>query len=208
MLVAVLGVGAYLLTRDGAVGLPILGDDGPATPDLAFAKVKVTADPTTDTQGKDIDVTAVGDQVTDLVTSFYQGVWIDPDVWDGGDYADVFDEVMTGNAPAEAEANLEALTLGEAAGDTYEFVDPEKSSLTIFVLTDGRDEPVQVIAQVEFAALAEHTDGTFTDIEQSASYFLALDDDDWRIISFDATRRETEGEAPASPSASATTEAS
>ena len=65
-----------------------------------------------------------------------------------------------------------------------------------------------MIAQVEFAALAEHTDGTFTDIEQTASYFLALDDDDWRIISFDATRRETEGEAPASPSAGATTEAS
>ena len=109
---------------------------------------------------------------------------------------------MTGNAPAEAEANLDALTLGEAAGDTYEFVEPEKSSLTIFVLTDGKDEPVQVIAQVEFAALGRSTrDGTFTDIEQTASYFLALDDDDWRIISFDAIRRETAGEAPASPSA-------
>ena len=205
--VVVIAVGAFLLTRGDGIDILPFTEDGPETPDLAFAKVKVTADPTTDTAAKDIDVTGVGDQVEDLVTGFYQQVWIDPDVWEGGDYADAFDEVMTGNAPAEAEANLESLTLGEAAGDTYEFITPEKSLLTIFVLTDDKDKPVQVIAQVDFTALAEHTDGTYTDIEQTASYFLSAEDDDWRIISFDASRREVEGEPPASPSASATTEA-
>lgn len=207
--VVVIAVAAFLLTRgDGGGIIPNPFDGDPDTPQLEFAKVKVAVDPTNDTAAKDIDVTDVGDAVEELMTSFYQQVWIDPDVWEGGDYSGVFDDVMTGNAPAEAEANLDALTLGEAAGDTYEFIEPEKSTLTILVLTDDKDHPVQVIAQVEFTASAKHDDGTYTDIEQTASYFLAPDDEDWRIISFDAVRREVAGEAPASPSASATTEAS
>ena len=206
--VVVIAVAAFLLTRDGGIDLPVIGGNDPDTPQLEFARVKVTVDPTNDTAAKDIDVTGVGESVEELVTSFYQQVWIDPDVWEGGDYSGVFDDVMTGNAPAEAEADLDALTLGEAAGDTYESIEPEKSILTILVLTDDEDDPVQVIAQVEFTASAKHDDGTYTDIEQTASYFLAPDDEDWRIISFDALRREVAGEAPASPSASATTEAS
>jgi hypothetical protein len=196
--VVVIGVAVYALSSGGGGPLTDIIDPGPETPTLAFGAVSVAAEPTTATRSSEIDVDGVGREVEEVITGFYQAVWIDPDVWGGGGYADAFDEYMAGDAPAAAGKKLESLTLGADAGATYEFVTPERNRLSIRVLTDGKDHPAQVIAQVIFRASAEHTDGTFSDITQTASYFLADLDGDWRIISFDATRIEEEGKAPAS----------
>lgn len=201
--VIVVGLGAYLLTRDGGGIIDDIIPGGPETPTLAFDKVKIVAVPTTGTKATDIDVAGDGEAVQALVTDFYQQAWIDPDVWEGGDYAGVFDEVMTGDAIEAAQTELEALTLGPDAGATYALIAPTRSTITIEALTDAKDHAAQMMAQVVFTASAEHTDGTYTDIEQTATYFIANVDGDWRIISFDAKRAEEAGEAPASDTPSA-----
>lgn len=204
----VLAVGVYALTRgDGGIipDIPII-DSGPDTPTLAFDRVAVKVEPTTDTEAKKIDVGGPAERTEALLTDFYQQVWIDPDVWEDGDYAGVFDEVMSGDVIEAAQKELEALTLGPDAGATYAFVEPKRSTMTISVLTDADDRPAQIMVAVTFTASAEHEDGSFTDIAQEATYFVADLDGDWRIISFDASRREVAGEAPAS--ATPTAEAS
>jgi hypothetical protein len=204
--VLVVGVAAFLLTRGGG-SIPILGGSSdPEIPTFAFEKARFVAESTTDTSSKQLHVDPTGREVQDLVTAFYQSVWIDPDVWKDADYTDAFEDTMTEGAAAEAQKDLEALTLGPAAGDTYAFVTPERSTILVTVLTGPDDQPVQALAQVIFRASAEHTDGTFTDVTQEASYFVQNIDGDWRIISFRAVRDEEEGKAPAS--ASPSTEAS
>jgi hypothetical protein len=201
--VLVVGLVAFLLTRGGG-SLPIIGSSEPDTPELTFAKVRVIGEPTTD-EGE-VHTGPVGNDVEGLVTALYQSVWIDPDVWEDADYTDAFEDALTEDAAAEAAKELESLTLGPAAGDTYAFVTPERSTVVIRVLGGPDDQPVHALAQVVFRASAEHTDGTFTDITQEASYFLQQVDDGWRIISFRADRDEEAGKAPAS--ASPSTEAS
>jgi hypothetical protein len=206
--VLVVGAAAFLLTREGGITIPGVTSSGPDTPTLAFDRVKVIAESTTDTSSKQIHADPVGHQVQELVTALYQSVWIDPDVWEDGDYTDAFEDAMTESAASEASTAkaIESLTLGAAAGDTYVFVTPERSTLVVRVLGGPDDAPVQALAQVVFRASAEHTDGTFTDITQTASYFVQQLDGEWRIISFRADRDEDEAKTPVS--ATPTTEAS
>ena len=201
--VLVVGLALFLLTRggDGGLDIPFVPDE-PDTPTLAFANARFIAESTTDTSSRSIDVDAVGQDVQDLVTGLYQSVWIDPDVWKDGDYTEAFEDTMAEDVAAEAAKDLEALTLGPDAGDTYAFVTPERSTIVVQVLTGPDDESVQALARVTFRASAEHTDGTFTDITQEASYFVQHIDGDWRIISFRADRDEEEATAPTSASPS------
>ena len=203
-IIAVAAVGAltFALTRGESI-IPSFLDPGPETPEFAFETVKWKVEATTKALPKDLQ-DAVEPAVTEaqaLLTAYLQGAFVDPDTW--GDYEGVFADAMTEDAAADAAKQVDVLTLGATANDSYEFVAPGPSTLRITVLTDGEDAAAQMAAKVRFVASAELTDGTFTDVTSSGTYLLRLVEGDWRIFSFDVARKETVAEAVASATPSA-----
>jgi hypothetical protein len=207
----VIGVLALLLTNGKEVIQTITGTKR-ETPQLVFALSKVSATTTTDTKpGKVIDdATRVAADVQSTLTTFFQGAFVDPDVWDGDNYEDLFKEVMDEGAAATALNDIDTLTLGSGAGDIYDFVDPGRNKLVVKVLTDTKDQPSEAIATVMFRAGTEKDDGTFSSIEVTGTFFLRHLDGEWRIFSYDVDKTERAAKrAPGStPSTSATSEAS
>lgn len=202
---------AFVLSRDGnGINIPIIGDgDDRETPQLAFESKVVPSSTTATKQGELVDVVApVGDSVDATMTTLFQGAFVDPDVWDGDDYEDLFAEVMDEGTAAQALTDVDTVTLGTGAGDVYAFVEPDRSKLSIEVITDGQDQPAQAIATVSFAALAELDDETFTAITVTGTYFLRDDGGTWRIFAYDVTRDEEAAKPPKSPSPSGASGAS
>jgi hypothetical protein len=201
--VVVIGALVYLLSGgESPVDIPIIGNDDPETPMLVFETKTVPAATSDTAQSKLQDTVApVGEAVDATMTTLFQGAFVDPEVWDGGDYEDLFAETMDEALLAGALEDVDTLTLGADAGDTYDFVTPEKSKLTVKVVTDPKDQPVQAIALVTFTALAELDDDTYTEITLTGTYFLR-DQDGWRIFAYDATKDEEAAKAPKSPTPS------
>jgi hypothetical protein len=201
---------AFALTRGGGGILPILGGgDDRETPQLAFTP-RVVAATTTDTKPKKVAdaIAPVGEDVTATITTLFQGAYIDPEVWDGDDYEDLFNDVMDEGSAEQALGDVDTLTLGTGAGEVYAFVEPGPNKLTVEVLTDGRDQPTQAIAKVTFHATAEHDDGTFTEITTTGSFFLRHEDGSWRIFAYDVDKQEKNRRPPSSATPTPSTEAS
>lgn len=207
VVLALVGGGALLASRDGGGGIipNIIGPDEPK-PEFNFTVSKVFPKTTTATKPKELAarIEPIGEQVAAALDSLYLATFIDPGVWEDGDYADAFGDVMEEAAVADAEAGVDALTLGTDAGATYESVEPLKSTLAISVLTGTEDQPLQAIGRVWFIGLAEHDDGSFTKVISTGTYLFHKVDGEWKILSFDVDRDEKKAKAPASPSASAT----
>lgn len=194
------GGGAYLATQGGGIDIPGLGPADPPTPKFNFELINVSVKTTTASGPKTVEDLAapVADQVVDALDVLYSGAYVDPDVWERDDYQDLFDSVMDEGASAQAMNDLASLTLGEGAGDVYDFVEPAMGRVKVVVLTGTDDKPAQAIASIAFSALAEHDDGTFTKIASGGTYFFKNIDGDWRIFSFDVSRNEKTAEAPQS----------
>ena len=193
--VVVVGVAAWILLNGG--GVPLLPDGGPSGPtafNFELARgVKVSA--TSDTRpGQLADVAQdAGDGVKATMDELYFRAFVDQDSW--GDYADAF-ALFDAQAAAQAEADTEVLTLGPSAGDEFEVVNPATSTISISVLTNGKDAPVTAVAEVEFLADATRTDGGTTEISSTGSFYLRHVDGTWRIFAYDVDRDDTTAAAP------------
>jgi hypothetical protein len=206
--VVLIGGGVFLATRDGDGGildsLPIIGaDSGPPTPKFAFDIAKVKVNTTTETRSKKVLPAAkeVADRVRTSLDVLYFDGFVDPDHWDGADYDDVWD-VFEDGAKDQAKSDVQTLTLGEEAGDVYDFVQPDKGLVTVNVLTGSNDEPTQALAKAFFAATATHDDGSYTKITSRGTFFLRQVDGGWRIFSYEVDRKEKATRAPKSSSSS------
>jgi hypothetical protein len=201
----------------GLILLAVLGGKGPLTgiinsqstpppPPMKFKVTKIEPVTTTKTKAKSVlkDVKPVAQHVVKSMDTLYYGTFINPDSW--GDYGKVFDDVMDGGAQDQANNQVDGITLGKNAGDTYESVTPGYSRLTIKVLTDSKNKPVEAIAVTSFQGLAKHKDGTYSKVMSTGSYFFKHEDSGWKIFAFQVDRDEKKAKAPASatPSAGAT----
>jgi hypothetical protein len=203
LLLAVVGVLAFLLTRDGN-GFGIFSSGG--TLPVHFDVTKVSVETTTTTKTKAVKDAANGaaDQVKTQLEALYFNAYVDPDTWgDPGELEDLFTE----DALARVKDDVATLTIGEHANDEYDFVTPTKGKLKVRVLTDADDQPTQAIATVAFIGRAEHDDSTFTRISSEGSYFFKRIDGDWKIFAFRVAKNEKVTEAP-EPSASGSSSAS
>jgi len=203
----VIGGGVYLATSggdDGGIIGGILGDgDTRPVPEVTLALTDTGYDATSlEAQA------ATQESTTEQVSGVVQGVleamlrtaYVDPDTWDdpgavAGDFS--------GEASDRVEDDVAVLTLGEDAGDTYDYVDPGKGTLSVQVLTGAKGEALRAYASVTFPGLAEHDDGTYTKLVIDGSYFLVHEDGTWKIVSYRVDRQEKPAKAPASPAASA-----
>jgi hypothetical protein len=190
---AIVGAGAFLLTRSADGVLPWTNDEKP--PPVTFDLQKVTVETTTPTKGKELTDVAQGaaDLIKDQLGSLYYNAFVDPDTW--GDPGEL-DKLFTEDALGNVEQQVDTMTLGKGASDTYDYVHLGKAKLKIEVLTDAQDEPSQAIATVVFVASAEHDDGTFTRIDSQGSYFFKRIEGEWQIYAFDVTKKEKKTEAP------------
>jgi hypothetical protein len=196
--VVAVGVVAWILLS-GEVPLISEGPSGPTS--FAFEMAgDVHVSPTSDTPPAQLGDVAgeAGDGVKETMDELYFRAFVDQDSW--GDYAEAF-ALFDGPAAARAEADTEVLTLGPAAGDGFEVVNPTSGTLTISVLTNGKDAPVTAVAEVEFLAEATRTDGGITEISSAGSFYLRQVDGTWRIFAYDVDRDDTAA-AAASPTGS------
>jgi len=178
------------------IDLPGLGNDEPETPEFAFEVRKVVPETTSATKAKELIDPArkVADQVKAVLDTLYVQGFVEPDAW--GDFGAI-EQTFDDDARAQAETDLDALTLGAAGAETYSFLQPERGVLVVDVLTDEGDAPVQALAFASFTGLAEGPDGAFTQIQSKASFFLHKVDGEWRIYSYRVDRKDRPAEAPA-----------
>jgi hypothetical protein len=204
---AVVVVGVLILLAVMGGGGPlgnIIGSSEPPVPPFHFKLTRVIPMTTTKTKAKKVlgDVNPVAGEVKDAMDTLYMGTFVNPDSWDGDHYDKVFDDVMDGGATDQANDQIDGLTLGTAAGATYESVDPGYSKLVVRVLTDTNDAPVEAIAVASFQGLAAHDDGTYSKVFNNGTYFFKHEDGGWKIFAFKAARNEKKAKAPKSTTAS------
>lgn len=198
----VLGVGIFLLLRGGDV--PILGGDDDTVPEFDFTIRKATGVPTVleaDTAALTSAAEAVGEEITPTIDDLFTNAFLDPSNWRDGDYEEVF-AAFAPDAAASGQQQLETLTLGANAGETFERVEPERSTLAVDVLFDTESNPRTVVATVVFRATAERKDGTYLAIVSHAQFFLE-DEGGWTITAFDVTRDDHETQPPATATSTA-----
>jgi hypothetical protein len=203
---ALIGGGVFVATRDSDGNLiqGIIGGGGDRpVPEVTLALTDTSYDPTSaeaDTAKQESTTEQVSGAVKGTLETMLRTAYIDPDTWDDpGAVADTF----TGDASDRVETDVAVLTLGEDAGDTYEYVEPGKGKLAVDVLTGSQGQALRAFASVTFPGLAEHDDGSYTKLVITGSYFLVHEDGEWRIVQYRVNRDERAAKPPASPSASA-----
>lgn len=183
MLVAIV-VGVVLLSGGD---VPLI-DSGPTGPgEFAFELGNVVPTPLSDTPGASLQGTAraAGNDVKATMDELYLRAFVDTDQWGG--YEGAF--AMFDDAAAErAQADAAVLTLGLDANDLYDAMDSASGQLQISVLMDQKDQPVKAIADVEFVANAERTDGGTTEIQSTGSFFLRMVNGEWRVFAYRVDR--------------------
>jgi len=184
--VALLVIGGILLLGGDVPGL----DGGPEGPgDFSFDLDNVKASPISDTPPSELQETAreAGTGIKETMDELYFRAFVDTSSW--GDYEAAF-ELFDGRAATRAASDAEVLTLGQTANDVFASLNPTTKTLTISVLTDRKDDPVTAIAEVEFLATAERSDGASTQIVSVGSFFLHEVDGTWRIFAYRVDRED------------------
>jgi hypothetical protein len=142
---------------------------------------------------------AITKPVEGVVTQYLQAGYVDPDTW--GD-AGAIDDLFTGTAKDQVDPNVDTLTLGPNASDTYESFDPSTGNhLKVVALTDGNANAIRAMATFDFTGKANQSDGGLAKVTVTGTLFLVPDGNDWKIEAFDV-RREIQ---PVKPKSSATT---
>jgi hypothetical protein len=208
VLVVVGGIG-FVLTRGSSDGgiLPFGKSVAPAVP-VHFKVTKVQAErgaQGVDQQKMQASLKTAGKDVTATLDTLFTTGYSDPSNW--GDPGNIEDLFVPG-ASQNVQNDVNTLTIGENAGDTYESLQPVTSTVLVRALIDAKGSAIRAYADATFVGLAKHTDGTYTKITVQGSFFLIPGGDGWKIEAYRATRSEKPAKAPASPSASASTGAS
>ena len=209
VLVVVGGVG-FVLTRGSGGGVlsGIVGKSvAPAVP-VHFKATKVEAE--RGAQGVDQkkmqgSLKTAGKGVTTTLDTLFTTGYSDPSNW--GDPGNIQDLFVSG-AAQNVQNDVNTLTIGENAGDTYESLQPVTSTVLVRALIDAKGGAIRAYADATFVGLAKHTDGTYTKITVQGSFFLIPGGDGWKIEAYRANRSEKPAKAPASPTATASTGAS
>lgn len=204
VLVVVGGVG-FLLTRGssgGGIGQIFGHSAAPATP-VHFTVDKVGAEKVAeevDRSAMQSSLKETGTGVGTVLDQLFSTGYADPSKWgDAGEIKDLF----VPDAAQTVEDNVNTLTIGEHADDTYESLQPLDAKVRVRALIDAHGKSIRAYADAKFAGLARHKDGTYSKITVSGSFFLVPAGDGWKIEAFRVNRLERPAKAPASPSSSA-----
>jgi hypothetical protein len=153
----------------------------------------VATQPQGDIQAQKDTAKATADAVKKQLDTLFEKAYVDPGSWgDTGEIGDLF----TDGAKGQLKDDIATITLGENAGDTYDSVDPGKSSAKVRTLTDKSGNALRAAADISFTGLAKHKDGTYTTITVTGTFFFVKDGDTWRIEGYSLDRKEKPAKAP------------
>jgi hypothetical protein len=130
-----------------------------------------------------------------IVHDFYVRAYLDPTQWTGGAYANTFDAFSAG-AKAQAMKQLDVMTAGTAASDTFSSIKEKEAHLKEKVLMDPAGQPNSVVAVVTFEATAALKDGTSGTLTSQGQYILEKVGSGWQITAFSVTRTGQKSKAP------------
>jgi hypothetical protein len=186
-------VAGVVLLGGGEVPLIDSGPTGPG--EFAFQLGDVVPASTSDTPSASLRDAAreAGDDVKATMDELYLRAFVDTDQW--GDYEGAF-AMFDDSAGQRAQADAAVLTLGRDANDVYDAIGPASGDLQLSILMDGKDRPVTAIAQVDFVADAERSDGGTTEIQSTGSFFLRKIDGEWRVFAYRVDRGDQASGAP------------
>jgi hypothetical protein len=187
-------VAIFLLTRgNGIIGTanePPVGNVNFHLKGTEF----VATQPQGDIQAQKDTAKATADAVKKQLDTLFETAYVDPSSWgDTGEIGDLF----TDGAKGQLKDDIATVTLGDNAGDTYDSVDPGKSSAKVRTLTDKSGNALRAAADISFTGLAKHKDGTYTAITVTGTFFFVKDGDTWRIEGYSLDRKEKAAKAPA-----------
>lgn len=214
MVVALAVVAVFSLSGSDAGSLgDLVGDDTPETPEFTFEASKPKAVETSAKANHQAAVTAAqapATAVTQQLDDLYTAAFLDPGNWMDGEYDDVL-EFFSEDSRDAAEAQLDVLTAGPAAGDAFESIKPMPSTLKVHVLLDPSRVPHSVEGSARFVARGTGADGQVEMISKGQFVFEKVDGE-WLVVSFSVQRSDEEREpkpsASGSPGASASAEPS
>ena len=187
-------VAIFLLTRGGGV-LSLTNNEPPVGAvnfhlrGTEFVATQLSGDK----QAQKDTAKATADAVKKQLDTLFETAYVDPSSWgDTGEIGDLF----TDGAKGQLKDDIATITLGDNAGDTYESVDPGKSSAKVRTLTDKSGNALRAAADISFTGLAKHKDGTYTEITVTGTFFFVKDGDTWRIEGYSLDRKEKAAKAP------------
>jgi len=212
---AILGVGAavvvvailFFVFGRGGNGIPGIGHSQQPTPDLVFHQTGANYE-STQIDGNKAAQLATAKQVAtsmkDQLDQLFKTSYLDADTW--GDTGEI-EKYFTDDAKGHLPTDVGVLTLGDNASDTYTYVQPQKSTVSAKVLTDGHGNALRGVSSIDFVAVATHKDGTYSKITVTGGLFFVKDGNTWRIEGYRLDRTEKPTTAP-STTPSPTSEAS
>jgi hypothetical protein len=189
-----------------------VGGGGEPIPAFDFKAAKVTPIGT----AEDADLSALQPKAeaaaratVPVLDDVFSGAFLDPNNWKDGSYDSAFEHFSDAASASASGPGLPTITLGAAAGDTYDTVSPSKGSINFDVLFDRDGNAFSVAAHVKFYALAQRKDDTYVAIVSHGVMFLRNTGGSWQVVGFEMKRNDHETEAPAAstsagPSASST----
>jgi hypothetical protein len=186
-------VAIFLLTRgNGIIGTgnePPVGNVNFHLKGTEFVATQLSGD----IQAQKDTAKATADAVKKQLDTLFETAYVDPGSWgDTGEIGDLF----TDGAKGQLKDDIATITLGDNAGDTYDSVDPGKSSAKVRTLTDKTGNALRAAADISFTGLAKHKDGTYTAITVTGTFFFVKDGDTWRIEGYSLDRKEKAAKAP------------
>jgi len=186
-------VAIFLLTRgNGIIGTgnePPVGNVNFHLKGTEFVATQLSGD----IQAQKDTAKATADAVKQQLDTLFETAYVDPSSWgDTGEIGDLF----TDGAKGQLKDDIATITLGDNAGDTYGSVVPGKSSAKVRTLTDKSGNALRAAADISFTGLAKHTDGTYTAITVTGTFFFVKDGDTWRIEAYSLDRKEKPAKAP------------
>jgi hypothetical protein len=206
----ILGAGAAVVLLVGLIAILTRGGNGiipgfntaPPPPGFNFNLTNASFEATVAGGNKQAQATTakqVGATIRNSLDEVFTTAYLDQSSW--GDTGSIEDS-FTDDAKGHLKDDIDVLTLGTDAGDTYTFVQPEKSQLKAIVLTAKDGTALRAVGSVHFVAVATHKDGTYSKITVTGAYFFVKGNDGWKIEGYRLNKAEKPTKAPASASPS------
>jgi hypothetical protein len=129
-----------------------------------------------------------------LIHDFYVNAYLNTGEWTDGAYTGVFAGFSPG-AKAQAVKQLDVLTAGTAASDTFNGVTENNAHLKEKVLMDLNGQPYSVVAVVTFSAVADLKNGTSQTLISQGQYILEKVGSGWQVTSYSVTRSDQKATA-------------
>jgi len=190
--------GLFVLLNRGGNGITGIFSTAPPPPGFNFNLTNSSYEATVaggNKQAQSATAKQVGATLRNSLDAVFTTAYLDQSAW--GDTGNIEDS-FTDDAKGHLKGDVDVLTLGSNAGDTYTFVKPEKSQLKATVLTAKDGTALRAVASVHFVAIATHHDGTYSKITVTGAYFFVKGNDGWKIEGYRLNKDEKPTKAPAS----------